>query len=461
MSQRNLMVLLAVPAVVVFTAFMMAKTTPPPDPEYKLVRTVVDVLADIDKNFYRQLTPEEKQKLVVDMINGGLQKLDPHSEYFDEARLKQFDADTKGVFGGIGAYLGIDPLTGILNIDRTIPESPAMEAGLLSGDLIVKIDGESTEPLRADEARGKVKGEPGTSVTLTIRRLGRESDFDVTLTRAVIQIHPVKGVRRGADGRWDYMVDAEHGIALIRLQEFSKSAAEEVKAALAAADAAGAKAVILDLRGNGGGLLQQAIDISDLFLAEGYIVHTRDRYKIGRDVKAKQDGTAWEVAAKRPMAVLLNRASASASEIVAAALQDNKRAVVVGERSFGKGSVQKPFESPDGKAALKITTELWFTPNEKNIHRWPDAKADAEWGVRPDAGFDVPLTSDEEIQMILHLREAEKGPKPDAPKPPDPKPMPPGADAPKPKFELPKLDPNFKDKVEQKAIEHLKKAIQG
>lgn len=462
MSHRNLAWLLVVPAVVISAAAMTA-TAPPPEPEYRMVRTVVDVLADVEKNFYRELKPEEKQQLVEDMINGGLRQLDPHSAYFNESQLKQFQSETKGVFGGIGAFLGIDPKTGVLTIDSPMPDSPAINAGLQSGDQIVKINGESTERERADESRAKIKGEAGTKITLSILRPSTGQGFDIELTRAIIQVHPVKGYARRSDDptKWSYFADETNKIAYIRLTDFSETAAKEVKATLDEVEAAGARGVILDLRGNGGGLLRLAVEISDYFLASGHIVRTRDRTDTGRDEKAAKDGTIWESAERMPMAVLVNPGSASASEIVAAALQDHHRAVVIGERSYGKGSVQKSFESADGKSALKITTELWLTPNGKNIHRWPTSKESDVWGVKPDEGFDVPMNTDQIIQLILHQAQAERIKPKNAPETKDEKPQEekpnvvraPGKLNPEP----PKLDPNFKDPVLEKAVEHLRK----
>ena len=470
MSQRNLAWLITVPALVLFAA-VLAATAPPPEPQYKQVRTIVDVLADVEKNFYRELTDKEKQQLVEDMINGGLQKLDPYSEYFNEERLKQFAADNKGVFAGIGAYLGVDPRTGVLKVDSPMPDSPALEAGLQADDLILKIDGKETDGMRFEEARTHIKGEPGTAVRLTILRPSAGSTFDVTVTRALIQTHPVKGFARRADDptKWNYLADEANKIAYIRLSEFSETAGRELKAAVQEAEAAGAKALVLDMRGNPGGLLRLSIEIGDLFLGGGYIVRTRDRHDTGRDEQAKADGTVWESAERMPMAVLVNRASASAAEIVAAALQDNGRAAIVGERTYGKGSVQKSFDSPDGKTALKLTTERWLTPNGKNIHRWPESKESDEWGVRPDAGLEVKMTPEQIVQTILHQREAERikpkangGAKPAADKPVVDAPAPPkkakvDPDQPEPV----KLDPNFKDPVMEKALDYLRKKVAG
>ena len=452
MSQRNLAWLLAVPALVIAAGVLMSFTAPPAERDYKTVRNLVDVVSEVDRSFYRQLSEKDKKKFVEDMINGGLRGLDDYSEYYNEEQYKHFQADNKGNYGGIGAFLGLDPATGTLSIASTMPESPAMEAGLLPNDLILMIDGKSTEGFNVDGARELVMGEVGKEVALTIRRAGTKDDFEVKLKRMEIQNHPVKGIRRNADDpkKWDFVFEAD-GIAYIRLIAFTETAGDELVAALKEADAAGAKGLILDLRDNPGGLLKLAESISDLFLSEGFIVHTRDRNNTGRDVKAKKDNSVWEVAAKRPMAVLINGGnggSASAAEIVAAALQDNKRAVIVGERSYGKGCVQRSIVSQDEKTALKLTTEIWLTPNERHIHRGKGAKESDDWGVKPDAGFEVKPTTEQVLQFYLHRREIEMNRKTP---PPEPKP----GKGPPPV----KLDPNYKDPVLEKAREHLKGQI--
>jgi carboxyl-terminal processing protease len=462
MSQKNLAWLIVVPAVVLFTG-VMTYTAPPPEQDYKNVRTLVDVIAEVDKSYYRELTDDEKKKLMEDMVNGGLKGLDPYSQYYNEEQLKQFTQDNKGTFGGIGVTLGVDPKTDELTLDSVLPDGPAAEK-LRAGDVILKVNGEAIDPTRSDP-RGKIKGDPGTDVTLTVRRAGVKEPFEVTVTRQVIQIHPVKGVRRvpkpndPSKWDWDYMADPDAKIAMIRLTDFTGVSADEMKAALKACEAAGARGLIIDLRNNLGGLLDQAEKIADLFLAEGHIVRTRDRHDHGRDLKAGKDGTVWEDRAKMPVAVLINGDSASAAEIVAAALQDNGRAVVVGERSYGKGSVQKTFPLDGGKASVKLTSEIWLTPSGKHIQKKPNAKPEDEWGVRPDAGYEVKMTDDQFVQMILHQRAAEVvRDKPTDPEPKTDPPKEPPADPAKPKRpELPKLDPTFKDPVVEKALEHLRK----
>lgn len=445
MSRWNLGWLIGLPALVVLGVAVTA-SAPPPDQDYQLVRTVVDVLAEVDKNYVRDLSENDKKQLISDMINGGLSRLDPHSEYFTEKEYKDFENQTEGHFGGVGIMLGIDAKTGILKVESPIPGTPAYDAGVQSNDLILKVGTVSTEKIRVEEARKLIMGPPGTDVTLQLLSEGAKATRDVTLKRAVIEVNPVKGFARRADDprKWDYLADPAAKIALVRLEAFNEKTDKELAAALADAEKAGAKALILDLRDNPGGLLTQAIKVSNMFLSEGKIVSTKGRATAGRSWDADKTKTVWT----KPLAVLVNKQSASASEIVASALQDHKRAVVVGERTYGKGSVQKIFQLPHGADAVKLTSEVWLTPAGKNIHRWPTSKDEDEWGVRPDAGFDVKVTPEEYVQYILHLRQAGqvkgKGPKVDPPADPkDPKPAP------------------FVDKVVEKALEHLRTKIAG
>lgn len=447
MSRWNLAWLLVLPAIVILGVAVTA-SAPPPDRDYQLVRTVVDVLAEVDKNYVRELTDDDKKKLVSDMINGGLGRLDPHSEYFTKEDYESFESQTEGQFGGVGIMLGIDPKTSLLKVESPMPGTPAYDAGIQSNDLIMKVGDRSTENMRIDEARKLIMGPPGTTVTLTLFPEGGKAVRDVTLTRAKIEVHPVKGFARKPDdpARWDYLADPANKIALIRLEGFTERSDKELIAAIADAEKAGAKALVLDLRDNPGGLLSQAVKISNLFLPGGKIVSTKDRNGSGREWKADPAKVLWP--ADKPLAVLVNKQSASASEIVASALQDNKRAVIVGERSYGKGSVQKLFQLPHGQDAVKLTSEVWLTPNGKNIHRWPTSKDSDEWGVKPDAGFEVKLTPEERLAYIVHMRQLDqvkgKGPKPE----------------PEPKEGKDKAAP-FTDKVLDKAMEYLKEKVKG
>ena len=411
MSKWNLAWVVLVP-VLVAVGLVVNATAPPPDKDYQLVRSVVDVLAEVDRNYVRELSPDEKKKLVEEMINGGLSRLDEHSTFFNEDELNSFNSQTDGHFGGVGVMLGVDPKTQFLRVESPVPGTPAYEAGVLAGDLIMKVDDKAVEKLRADEVRGMIKGKPGTTIKLTIAREGDKEPREFVLKRAMIGIHPVKGFARTAadPAKWDWFADPAAKVAFVRLVGFSEKTDKELKEAVAEAEKQGATALILDLRDNPGGLLSQAVAVSDLFLTEGTIVATGDRRGGAnkpprRTYTAKADGTVFEPAADRPMVVLVNRNSASAAEIVAAALQDHHRAAVVGERSFGKGSVQKVFPLPNSQAAVKLTTEAWLTPAGKNIHRWPDSKEADEWGVKPDAGNEVKLTDKERTAYYQHLRD--------------------------------------------------------
>lgn len=479
MPLRNLAWLLTVPAVVLL-GLAISASAPAPDKDYKLVRQVVDVLAEVDANYYRELSDEDRQKLVEAMINGGLHELDPHSEFLNAARLKEFRTTSEGSFGGVGIVLGIDPVSHLLRVEHPMPGTPAYEAGVVANDLIVKINGAPVAPLpekfadatervnaeraAVEQAKKQITGELKTPVTLTLKRAGHTPpEFDVTLTRSSIALHPVAGVARRTDDptKWEWFADPQHKIALIRLKDsFSDLTTKELAAAVGEIEAAGGRAIIIDLRDNPGGLLNEAISVADLFLTEGKIVSTKNRRGNERSYSAKKEGTMFVPTADnpRPMAVLINRHSASASEIVAAALQDNHRAVVVGERSFGKGSVQKLIDlHTDPPAAVKLTTETYWRPSGKNIHRAPSSKESDDWGVRPDPGMEVPTTEEERLRYALEMRRLEFVPgKPEAtgPNPPT-APVPKGNDG-KPLYDEKKP---YEDRVLNKAIEELRKKL--
>jgi carboxyl-terminal processing protease len=189
------------------------------------------------------------------------------------------------------------------------------------------------------------------------------------------------------------------------MMTFSETAADELRKAVSQLQADGVRGVVLDLRNNPGGLLKEAVEVSDLFLPEGRIVSTRGRNGQEETYDAQEKGTLLMPAKDYPMAVLINKYSASASEIVAAALQDHKRAVVVGERSYGKGSVQNVIRMENGSSALKLTTASYWRPSGKNIHRFPDSKDGDEWGVKPNDGYDVPMKDEERVAYMVHRRE--------------------------------------------------------
>lgn len=465
MPIRNLVWLLVIPGLVIL-GLVIGYSAPAPDRDYRLVRQVVEVLAEVDANYVRELNDDERQELVENMINGGLHRLDPHSVYLNEKQLKRFETDSEGSFGGVGITLGpFDAKTGFLTVEFPMPGTPAYEGGLVAGDLIAKVGEEPTAGMTGEEVRKKITGEPGSKVTLTIRRAGHTpAEFPVTLTRARIPLHTISGVSRRADdpGKWNWFIDPQNKIALVRIHtQFNELTAKELRAAIEEIEADGGRALILDLRDNPGGLLTQAIEVADLFLAGGKIVTTKDRRGGEKTKTARESGTMFLPADRKPIAVLVNGNSASASEIVAAALQDNHRAVVVGERTYGKGSVQSLFRlAPDQKSAVKLTTQSWWRPSGKNMDKF-SAPRDRpnEWGVTPDEGLAVPTTEQERTRYyveMMKLRYVAGRPDVVGKNPPPPPPAL-GTDG-KPIVDESKP---FDDRQLNRAIEHLRHKLSG
>jgi carboxyl-terminal processing protease len=456
MSRRNLFWLLGIAAVSMLgLAVSYSAPTREKDKDYELVRLLVDVLHEVRHKYVVDVSPDRERKLVEDMINGGLERLDPHSQYINPRDYKQFDKHSEGKFGGVGIQVGFDRQKGgQLTVISPMAGTPAYEAGVLAGDLILKIDGKATENVRMSEAVDMIQGEPGSKVVLTVMREGHKDPLDINITRAVIQVPSILGDLRKTDNPkdWDYLVDHKNQIGYVRLVNFSKTSASELRNALELLEKDGVRAFVLDLRNNPGGLLRAAVEISDLFLTEGLIVSTKGRNHKDEVYRAKVEGTMLTGTGRPvPMAVLINKYSASASEIVAAALQDHKRAVIVGERSYGKGSVQNIILLENDQSALKLTTASYWRPSGKNIHRFPDkkdfeaAKIDPdEWGVKPDAGLEVTMKEEERLGYMVYRSDRDivrKGPKlPEKEK--DGKPKPP-----------------FVDRVLEKALEHLRKEI--
>jgi carboxyl-terminal processing protease len=327
-----------------------------------------------------------------------LSKLDPYSNYISPEDIGRFKTSVESQFGGIGIQIGVDEHQQ-LKIMTPLIGTPAYRAGLEAGDSILEIGGKSTEGIQIDDAVKELKGDPGTTVKLTIRHRGSSEKETVALTREWVHVETILGDRRKGDDGWDFMLDHDKHIGYIRVSTFSRDTAQELKKALVELQKEGLKGLIIDLRFNPGGLLNSAIEVSDLFIANGRIVSTKGRNTPERVWDANQEGTFEGF----PMAVLVNHFSASASEILSACLQDHARAVVIGERTWGKGSVQNVIELEGGKSALKLTTASYHRPNGKNIHRFPDAKDTDEWGVSPDPGYEIKLTP-RQVERMVHDR---------------------------------------------------------
>ncbi|MEO0475020.1 MAG: S41 family peptidase [Planctomycetota bacterium] len=358
-------------------------------------------LAEAREHIHNRYVGEvEDQDLIDAALRGMADALgDENTQYFSAEQLSAFNEHVGGSFTGIGAYVGEQD--GYLLIINPFDDSPAMKAGLLPGDLILEIDGEDIYGLSLDkEVVPRLKGEAGTTVKVRVRHPDGE-EADLTITRAQIVVPSVVGYRRNPGDGYHYMLDPEQKIAYIRLTQFGDSSLKEVQETLKKLKAQGMKALIFDLRNNGGGLLDGAAGISDLFLAGGKTI-----------VSTKGKGTATEslistndtLLPNLPLVILINENSASASEIVAGAMLDNNRALLVGSRSFGKGSVQQLLPLSDGTSAIKLTTAYWYLPSGKMIHRKADA---TEWGVDPSPGNYLPVDPESMREMLIKRREVE------------------------------------------------------
>jgi len=374
-----------------------AKPKPPKEEDdYELQKLLIDTLDEIQRNYVKDVS---RRELVEAAIQGILSKLDPYSSYISPKEMDEFRTSVESEFGGIGIQITMDG--GELKVLSPVAGTPAYRAGVLAGDHILQINGKSTDGLTLDQAVQMLKGDEGSQVTLTVSHPGRGKTEKISITREKIHVETVLGDRRKPDDTWDFMLDHEKRIGYVRITGFSRDTATDLKSALEELKKDGMRGLVLDLRFNPGGLLTSAIDVSDLFIAEGRIVSTKGRNTPERVWNAHKEGTFEGF----PMAVLVNRFSASASEIVAACLQDHGRAKIVGERSWGKGSVQNVIELDDRHSALKLTTSAYRRPSGKNIHRFPGAGEDEEWGVTPDKGFALKLTDGEMVALIENRRD--------------------------------------------------------
>jgi len=312
------------------------------------IQLFADALTLISADYVK---PVKAKDLVYGAIKGMMRTLDGYSQFLDQECFKEMTEGTKGEFGGIGIEIGIRD--GVLTVIAPIENTPAFKAGVQAGDRIVKIDGKITRNLTLDEAVKKMRGEPGTDLTITVIRESPEEIRDFTITRAVIKLKSIEDARI-----------IEGNIGYIRILEFQERTAKDLRVHIKALRKDGAKSLILDLRNNPGGLLTAAIEAADEFLQPGSMIV----YTEGRDPEKRTEFKAKKVSEFDDMnlAVLVNKGSASAAEILAGALKDNKRALVIGVPTFGKGSVQTVMPLKD-KSALRLTTAAYYTPSGKNL----------------------------------------------------------------------------------------------
>ena len=292
-------------------------------------------------------------KLIESAINGMLAGLDPHSSYMDAKSMREMQVQTRGEFGGLGIEVTMEE--GLVKVVAPIDDTPAAKAGIMANDIITHIDDKQVQGLTLDQAVEKMRGPANTKTKLKIVRKGQDKPIEVSITRKIIHVSSVRGRLEGDD------------IGFIRVTQFSEQTSDTLKKAIADLSTQSGnklRGFIVDLRNNPGGLLDQAISVSDAFLEKGEIVSTRGR--VASETQ-RFNAHAGDLTKGKPIIVLINGGSASASEIVAGALQDHKRATVVGTRSFGKGSVQAIIPLGSGNGALRLTTARYFTPSGRSI----------------------------------------------------------------------------------------------
>ncbi len=362
------------------------------------------VIDKVQKNYVEEVSPED---LIEPAIEGMLQSLDPHSTFLDADEYKELQIGTRGEFGGLGIRIGIRDE--ILTVISPLEGTPAYRIGILAGDRIVEIEGKSTRRITLEDAVKKLRGKPGTEVTITIHREGVEEPLEFTITRAVIKLKAVP-----------YYGMLKDDIGYVRLANFSRTVGSEFKAAIDALSNLGIEKLILDLRGNTGGLLPEAVEISDYFLEKGRpIVSTKGR---NRNANNEYQATRSPICGDRPLVVLVDRGSASASEIVAGAIQDYDKGLILGTLTFGKGSVQNLIPLQGG-TALKLTTAKWYTPSGRCIDKGKKEEEQDEevppdtfytsgkrvvyggGGITPDFELELPTPTTLESRAAGHLFE--------------------------------------------------------
>lgn len=377
MLTRTARLLAAVPAAILLTAASAAPSAAPADTAYRDLETFMSVYERVKNNYVQDV---DDHTLIKGAIDGMLNALDPHSSYAEEADYVDLTTLSNGNYAGIGVITTVED--GAMKVVSTNEDTPAWRAGIKSGDFITRVDGKLVYGLSLDEGIEKLRGAPGSKVELSIFRPGRPKPLKLTMVREMIDVKPVK---------WE----VKDKVGIVNLNRFTGNSAVEVGSALAAIDRetkGGAIGYVLDLRSNGGGVLEQAVEIADLFLNSGEIVSQR-----GRDAGEARHYYAkpGDVTNGRPVLVLVDAGTASASEIVAGALQEHRRALVVGERSFGKGSVQSIYNLGP-KQALRLTTELYYLPSGRSVQAG---------GIEPD--IVIPQLSDEDYRSRPEVREAD------------------------------------------------------
>lgn len=383
-----LIVILGLITISFGAGYVVGKNRPPDLPPLKetnkleLVERVIRIVQD---EYVEETTESE---LIRGAAAGVIDALgDPYSHYLKKKHFERVEEETQGFYSGIGIFLGMK--NGHITVQSVIDKTPAFRAGLKSGDIIISVNGKKTQGKSIDEVAQMIRGKEGTKVKLEIGREGRQGTFVVEIVREQIKIPNVESKL------------LEGGIGYIRIRWFNLSTSKDVQASLDELKSKGAKAFVIDLRDNPGGLLEQSIELASMFIENGKIVSVKGRSKqeeVYRAIRMTRDGVQLKLY-KEPLVVLVNKGSASASEIFAGALKDHKRAILVGEKTFGKGSVQDVIKLPNGDGIL-LTIARYYTPSGRRIHNRgiePDVKVSMDEAVEPGSDKDIQLKKAVEI----------------------------------------------------------------
>lgn len=345
------------------------------DQTYESMKMLVEIINLIKDNYVQEV---DTKKLVYGAAAGMVHILDPFSQFLEPEAHKEMKSETEGEFGGLGIRIAVRD--SILTVITPLPGTPAYKQGILPGDKIIKIDGDSTQDITIEQAVKKLRGAPGSKVVITIAREGEKELKDYTLTRELIKVESIKSK----------MLD--ESIGYIRLTEFTQLSAQDFDKALKKLKSQGMKKLVFDLRNNPGGLLNVAVDTCKLFIGNNkMIVYTEGRRQPRQEFHADARAPFGDI----PMVVLVNHGSASGSEIFAGCMQDYKRAVIMGSESFGKGSVQSVIPLADG-SGLRLTTAKYYTPSGRTFHR--DEKT-GKGGITPDIVIEIPKETEIKLQQ--------------------------------------------------------------
>ncbi len=400
MPRRNFLVIL-ISAAISLACFQVVDRNP-------YGRYFSDIMGRIDRLYVR---PVDDRRLFDLAVNGMLKDLDEHSDFYDPRGAAALLSAIEQHYAGVGIEVNFDVKSKKLLVMGTLVGSPAYRADILIGDQILKVDDtkigdlKTDDETRTDPATRLIRGPVGSTVRLTLLRRTSKEPLVVTLKRADITTDSVFGYNRNADDTWNYWMPGQPGIAYIRLSTFGDRSADELRLALESLEPQKLKGLVLDLRFNGGGALKAAIEICSLFVPKAALIATTR----GRDDTIIDELRAIGPGAYQnfPLVLLVNSFSASASEITAACLQDHQRAVICGQRSYGKGTVQRVLDLGSGVGTLKLTIATYWRPSNQNIHRHKAAKDSDVWGVMPDEGFAVPLSDSQVERMIASRRPRE------------------------------------------------------